>query len=294
MFFFQMIPPFLLLFSLAAEGTIIAIALERYHRISNPIIHRLSTQSVGIAFIFVWTTSVSAVSPFIWSLQAQRYENLIDSVCVENWTASRVYASYLNSTKGNQVQELANLLKPSTIYSLLLFVVTFSIPMSIITLIHQRNLYLLNHQKKSVSGLVPLKYGTKRSCDVKDLGLFSLVAVAYGICVLSHHLSIILSAVFAGKLSRFQSTALYLVTNLIYPIHCAVNPVIYTILSSKFRRDVGKCLKRNDRREKRQMKSVNKYSLTKSVSRSQSRSDVGSNCNSAVETNGDYLTVCTI
>ena len=215
----KVIPPFLLLSGLAAEGSIIVIACERYRGINNPLAKRWSIKHIILALLMNWVLSFLSISPYI-NAMSYYIDHDNSTQCVETW--------------GKDIEEHE---RNSIAYTLFLLVGSFVIPMTIIGVLYGKIIYILRHPKE-VSGdeQTCLQMKRRRKKDIRVTKLLVSVIIAFVICVLPNHLGSLIQFMF--PLSPTSFTVVVYITLIPYPFHCAVNPIIYSIVDDKFRRDI--------------------------------------------------------
>ena len=215
----KVIPPFLLLTGLAAYGTIIIIACERYRGISNPLVKRWRIKHISFALLLIWALSILTISPYI--------------------NAMTYYIDSGNSTRCDEIwgKDLKEHDRNSIAYTLFLLVGCFVIPLTIIGVLYGKIIHTLQHPKVAPRDeQTCLQMKRRRKKDIRAIKLLVSVVIAFAICVLPNHLGSLIQTM--CPLSVKDTIIVSYIIYIPYPFHCAVNPIIYSIVDDKFRHDI--------------------------------------------------------
>ena len=90
----------------------------------------------------------------------------------------------------------------------------------------------INHNEQ------PFQTQRRRERDIRITKLLVTVVIAFALCVLPNHLGTIIQHLFQPPPESGEAAFIHYFTLVPYPLHCATNPVIYSIVDNKFRRDI--------------------------------------------------------
>lgn len=236
-FFCKLIPPAQFASSIAAEGTVVVIAIERYRGISHPLKVQWNKRDILLALTVSWFIALASASPFIHSLKV----TVIDGVkqCVEHW--SDVHTKHLDA---------------AFMYSTFTFVGNFIIPMFVLAVLYGRIIVMIRRPIGHVPCFEQL-FRKRQKKDIRITRLLIFVIVAFALCVLPNHLGHFINT--KMDLTLDQRHKLAYVMLIPYPFQCVLNPIIYSIVDKKFRKDafqILRCHREKDRRISRTMTSV--------------------------------------
>lgn len=226
----KIIPPSQLLVSLAAEGTIVVIAIERFKGISNPLNCEWTKKKMILGLSISWLLAGISVLPYLVVIKVIYIYN--DPQCVEDWGEETIYDKE----------------KP-LIYSLYLFICSFVFPMFILAFLYGKIILILRKPELNNQEFSRL-LEKRRKKDIRVTKLLVAVVLAFVVCVLPNHVGHIISLT-VDNLTITGAEIVHYVTLIPYPFHCTINPFIYSIVDVKFRNDVKRFLQR-----KRTMKST--------------------------------------
>ena len=240
-FFCKILNPLTSLGSNVASGIVVAITAERYHGIVTPFKPRWSHQHANFAMLIIWIFSFAGIVPNIKSLNVVLDNNSKNKYCLEHWPNER----------------------DPKIYSLVVFVIYFTIPLLIVSflnfviILHLKNRnHLLRdpdlHQNAQSLPRVANACQIKRD-NVRRIKLLIAVTIMFAICTLPNKLQFV---VYDFKPDLFSTRITYIISQLVqilYYFRVAVNPLLYAVVDKLFRRNVRKIICRASKR------SINPY-----------------------------------
>lgn len=223
--------------SIAAEGTVVVIAIERYRGISRPLSVRWNKYDVSLALLITWCLAFVSGSPFIHVLRVITVGDQTKQ-CVEYWS-----------------DDIAEHSQAAFFYSTFTFIANFLLPMIMLAVLYGRIILLIRRPIQHVSSFEQI-FRKRRQKDIRITKLLILVIVAFALCVLPNHLGhFIVSKI---TLTSAQRDIMDYIMLIPYPFQCVLNPLIYSIVDKKFRREaylVLRCQPVTNRRISRTMTS---------------------------------------
>jgi len=220
-FMCKLLRPALNLGSIVALGLIVIIAIERYYGIARPFEKKPLLKN----FIFVNTTnlliSIAIIIPLFVTLEIDR-----DGRCAENWNGNT------NS---------------SLVYSWVLMVVTFILPLLVISFFYYKIVSFLHQQWKQTEGVFTndKQQAMNRIQGFRRVAkILMAILVAYVVLVLPNRIVwVVLDSVGTSSMSITTYRILKYFGLFPYMFHVAINPIIYSVIDRKFRGEVKEIFK---------------------------------------------------
>lgn len=216
----RFIKGFLNLGAILALALITVIASERYFAIVKR--YDRSKRSVYTSVFICLLLSIVSVIPMVVAIDMEE-----DGVCIERWNH-----------------------RSSFIYSWFLMIVTFIIPLLIITLLYIRitQQIIKNYRSlKSVAGrhtsLAKIRYRTNRRVM---LMLLIIVMVFIVLVLPSRVIWVFWSYIGTENLSSKMYYITKYLANFPYPFHACVNPIIYSFVDKNFQKQILNLFCRNE------------------------------------------------
>ena len=235
--FCKLIPPAQFTSSIAAEGTVVVIAIERYRGISHPLKVQWNKRDISLALMVSWIIALASASPFVHSLRVAVVGGA--KQCVEHWNdddTKHFHAAYM--------------------YTIFTFIGNFVLPMLVLAVLYGRIIVMIRKPIDHVPCFEQL-FRKRRKKDIRITRLLIFVIVAFALCVLPNHLGHFINT--KMELTSDQRYKLAYVMLIPYPFQCVLNPIIYSIVDKKFRKDafqILQCQREKSRRISRTMTSL--------------------------------------
>ena len=234
--------------SLAAEGTVVVIAIERYRGITQPLKVQWNNRDLSLSLIIAWLFAFVSASPYFNVLNTVAVPYLGNrTFCIETWSTG----DYLD-------QENA-----AFIYSTYTFVGTFMLPMVILAVLYGRIIYIIRKPIDPIPCFEQL-FIKRREKDIRITKLLILVIVAFALCVLPNQIGHFIMS--KAVLTESEKEVLYYVLLIPYPFQCVLNPLIYSIVDKKFRKDARQILSCQGDKERKISRTMTSYFMVESTS----------------------------
>ena len=193
----------------ASVLSFVALSCARYLAIVHPYTSAPNKLQAKILIALIWVLSFSVVTPYMAALEM----NEATGQCEEVWERDN-----------------------RRIFSALTFSVQYCVPVLIITFAYSGIVYDLNstrHRRKSLKSFDKVKRGE----NSKLTKLVLIMTVTFALCVLPYH-TVALWVEFGSGASFKNIEDLSIIAFFILYLNSGLNPILYGVLSSKFRREV--------------------------------------------------------
>nr|QBS47872.1 neuropeptide-like GPCR [Tripedalia cystophora] len=212
----------LLLGSLVAIGTMFIIAIERYLGIVHGMKFMNGKRRVTFALIAVWITAIATTIPVAMALVFDPTK----SDCEEQWFHMGL------TTTGREF------------YDFFLLIAWFFVPLSIIFFCYGSIINLLRKplHKRGFAGEKSADFAKRRRKeDLRVVFTLTVVVVVFALCCLPVRVMwILFNFIDINTLSENEYFALIYTGLIPYPLHVAVNPIIYCLVDREFRKEFRK------------------------------------------------------
>ena len=198
--------------ALVALGFIVIIAVERYVGTVYPMNISFTATKLYIMIFMNYILGFAMVVPSIVVLEMGRY-----NTCRENWS-------------GNG----------SVIYSWILLTFYFLLPIAFISVLYFVIMSTVNKSVSDNTGIVDDSHVKKRMKENQRVMVILLtVLIAFFVLVLPNRLVwVIVDHIGVNNLSKSTYRGLKLFALIPYSFHAAINPIIYSVVDHKFRKNV--------------------------------------------------------
>ncbi|XP_065054293.1 neuropeptide Y receptor type 6-like [Rhopilema esculentum] len=192
---------------LASIGTMTVIAVERYRGITKPFLAKIKRSTLIYSLIIVWAIAVLTYSP----------------------------AFALRQVINNRCQEVHPNVAFSKVYSVLLVVIKYILPLSIIGWCYSKIVHAIRKRPKIGEHIAQQK--RRRQDDKRIVRLLVVMVIAFAVMTLPASIWWLLYdfELFKSTDSPMQITEI--LATMVY-LHSCVNPIVYFIMDGKFRSDV--------------------------------------------------------
>ncbi|KAJ7391676.1 hypothetical protein OS493_017373 [Desmophyllum pertusum] len=191
----------------SSVGTLIAIAADRYRAIVHPLLPRIRTRHAIMIIAAIWIVAFICPTPLI--IYQHFKEN---QECIEQWPTK----------------------KAREIYTVMLFVALYVIPLIAISVLYFLICHNLNTSESSA------QEGARRA-KKSVIRMLVIVVVLFSVCWLPFHV-VVLYDNFGGKYTNVVLELVMFSLWLSFANSCC-NPVVYAVLNRNYRREFGRLLR---------------------------------------------------
>ena len=210
--------------SLVSVGTILAITVERFQGIRQGIrmnLRRNVWKKVLTGVCLIWLIAVCSDIPIFMSIK------LVDKKCQEQWKEP--------FGKGWA--------KPYSLYLLLVFCL---IPMLAMTWMNGIIIFEMkkpNRSSRIYKNMLESMAKLRKRRDIRAIKVLVAVIIAFFLCVLPIRIMLVVSSFSElGNTRKDDPLSIVYTGSLSYPLHVAINPLIYSIIDRAFREDIKRVL----------------------------------------------------
>ena len=206
-----------------AIQNILIIAVERYKGILTPFRHHVdASKRVKVALFGAWILALVSCVPIL-------------------------FFADVNGDKNGACDEVFSKEKYEIAWSTYLLVIFGFVPFVLLGFMYGRIImYLRTSSKKMVTifqNLSDDQVRQRRNSEMRTIRMLVVVVVLFFFCIMpTRIISVIISLIDEGKLPLSEFSALLYCGYLTYPLHVAVNPVVYGFMDIEFRKAlIPKC-----------------------------------------------------
>ena len=197
-------------------GFILLIAVERYFGIVRPLEKGLSSSNINLCVAGNIIAAVATIIPLLVVLDVKEMGR-----CGERWP---------------------NPNRDSDIYTMFLLIFYFVIPVAIIFLLYIR--IMINLNKNKTQKVISNEVDKRKRLKDNRRAIYILIAVlvAFVVCILPNRIVWVYLDAVDYKVDKTLYMVLAYIGLVTFPIHVAVNPIIYSVVDRRWRRDIIRVL----------------------------------------------------
>ena len=207
--------------SLVSVGTILAITTERFLGTRQRILYSLRSnlwKKVLIAVGSIWIAAVCSDIPIFMSVE------IVNDTCREQWKES--FGENWNKS-----------------YSIFLLLAFCLIPMAAMMVMNGMIIYKVKKPgrlNRLYKNMLEEVVRLRKSKDMRAVKILVTIIIAFFVCILPTRIMWVVQCFFDLEIT--DTWSIFYNGYLSYPIHVAINPVIYSIIDTAFRKDLMKLL----------------------------------------------------
>ena len=210
--------------SVIAVQNILVLAVERYKGILRPLgqQHIYAKKRVKMALIGSWLFGVASCVPVL-------------------------FVADINDEKGGACDEVFSHKKYEFAWGVYLLVIFGALPFVTLAYLYGRIIIHLRQSSKKMSAillnLTQEQIRQRHASEVRTIKMLVVVVLLFFLCVMPTRITtVVMSLMNVEKLPLDEFSAIVFCGNLTYPLHVAVNPIVYGFMDREFRNTlVVKC-----------------------------------------------------
>ena len=202
----------------ASVLTLAAIAFDRFFAIMMPLKRIINKRAFNWILVFVWLASFAVATPLLYSIRVVEFNGTF--TCEENW------APAFDDETSPQI------------YSLVLFVVVFCIPLSAITVLYTIICHHLWRIKTPGETEGEMMLEKRRNSRKKVVKMLITVVVVFIVSWLPLQIATFLVFFKGVEISE----SFYFACEIFMAVSCALNPAVYAVFSENYRHSFKKTL----------------------------------------------------
>jgi len=205
-------------------GFILIIAIERYVGIVHPFSGGASACKIYIMILMNLVIATLSVSPFFLIFRVNQLGQ-----CAEDWSRFSENSSFIYSWVSN--------------------IFLFTIPIIITAVLYYRGLRTLNSTLFRPEMMLTLDESSRKkmvSENRRILRIISTILLAFLLLVGPNHIAWFIHDNFSTSANFLH---MFKISSITYSLHTSINPLIYSIIDRKFRRNIFFLLRKGRRRK---------------------------------------------
>ena len=202
--------------SMIAVQNILIIAVERYKGIINLLSHQTNAKKrIQMALLGSWVFGLASCVPI-------------------------VIVADINAEKGGACDEIFSRKKYEFAWGIYLLVIFGVLPFTALAYLYGRIIMHLRQSSKKTNAiflnLTQEQISQRHVSEMRTIKMLIMVVLLFFLCVLPTRITtVIMSLTNVEKLPLDKFSALVFCGNLTYPLHVAVNPIVYAFMDREFR-----------------------------------------------------------